>query len=234
MLSLRKVYRYEVFSEKGKRIGRVGDVLFAPGKRTVVGFVVQRPRLLMLFDLRDRYLALDSVRVSDGAMLVTRGRESWGGPAAARLGLSWDDTVVWQGMPARTESGRMLGVIRDGLFDAGNGTLSAVGLSSGVTADAAMGVRDMSATLVKGFDGEAVVFSDEAVAVQTSGGAAAAAGRGAAVAKSTAEKAAKSAVIYGKAAAKVAARSETGKKAMGWLKAAKKQVVDAMGEDDES
>jgi sporulation protein YlmC with PRC-barrel domain len=231
-LSLRKVYRFGVFSAKGKRVGRVSDVLFAPGGTAVIGFVVARPRLLLLLDRRDRYLALDSVEVADGELLITGGRESWDKAAASRLKISWDDSVVWQGMPVRTESGTPLGAVRDGVFDPATGVLSALGLTAGATADAAVGVRDVPASLVRRFDGEAVVLADEAATTETSGGAAAAAGRGAAVAKDTADKTVKTVTVYGKAAAKVVSDSEHGKRALGWLKAMKDEVVDMMGEDD--
>lgn len=231
-LSLRTVYRFEVSSARGRRIGRVSDVLFAPTGAAVIGFVVVRPRVLFLLDRRDRYLALDSVRIADGALSVTGGSESWDKPAASRLKISWDDTVVWQGMPVRTESGTALGTVRDGVFDPVTGTVSALGLTSGVAADMAVGVRDVPVSLVRGFDGQAVVLADEAAQSETSGGAAAVAGRGAAVAKDSAGKAVKTATVYGKAAAKAVSQSDAGKKALGWLKAAKDEVVDMMGEDD--
>jgi uncharacterized protein YrrD len=230
--SLRKLYRSEVFSAKGKRIGRVSDVLFAPTGTSVIGFVVARPRILFLLDRRDRYLALDSVKIVDGVLRVTGGNASWDKSAASRMKVSWDDTVVWQGMPARTQSGAALGTVRDGVFDPATGAVSALGLTSGVTADMAVGVRDVPVSMVRGFDGEAVVLIDEAAQAETTGGAAAAAGRGAAVAKDSAGKAVKTATVYGAAAAKVVGKSDAGKKALGWLKAVKSEVVDMMGEDD--
>jgi sporulation protein YlmC with PRC-barrel domain len=227
---MRQVYRYEVFSARGKTIGRVSDVLFAPGQSRVVGFVVARPRLLMLFDRKDRYLALDRVEVRDAALHVSGDRDSWDRAAASRLGFSWDDSVVWSGMPVRTEGGIQLGSVRDGLFDPADGRLAALGLTSGMTADAAVGVRDVPVSLVRGFDGEAVLLSDEAAVIETSGGAAAAAGRSAAVAKDTAGKAAKTAAVYGKAAAKAVSKSGATKKAMGWLRSVSDEFKEGMNE----
>ncbi len=234
MLSLLEVSRYEVFSAKGKRFGRVGDVLFAPGSTTVTGFVVQRPRLLFLLDRKDRYLALDRVTFADDRQLVVGDpKGAWGGSAEKRLGYSWDDTVIWVGMDVLSESGVKLGAVRDGLFDENGGTISAIGLTSGLAADAAIGVRDLPASLVVGFDGEAVRVKDQALAYEPSGGAAAAAGRGTAVATKVAVETAAKAAVYGKAAAKVAAQSDAGKKAMGWLKSIKDDLVDAMGDPDD-
>lgn len=221
-----------VYSAKGKRIGRIEEVLFAPGATRVVGFVVSRPRLFYLFDLKERYLALDRANFSDGEITVAATRDAWDGPAAKRLGISWDDSVIWVGMPVRTEGGAKLGAVRDVRFDTTTGTLSAMGLTGGVAADVAVGIRDVVASQVIGFDGEFVVVANEVAKVETSGGAAAAAGKGAAVGAKAVGDAAKTAVLYGKAAAKVASESEAGKKAMGWLKSMKNAVVDAMDDEE--
>ena len=223
-----------------RRVGRVGDALFAPGSTRVIGFVVDRPRLLFLLDRKPLFLALDKTRHAEKTLIATAGRDAWGASAARRLGLSWDHTVIWVGMPARTQSGEDLGRVRDGLFDAGTGALNAIGLTGGVTADMAVGVRDLPARHVIGFDGSAVVLSDDALGIEMSGGAAAAAGKGAAVAKKAAgdaagqvTDAARKAAAYGTSAVRVAARSKAGRKATGWLKAVKDEVVDAMGDPDD-
>lgn len=242
MLSLREVMGTPVVREggRGRRVGRVADVLFAPNTTSIVGFVVERPRLLHLLDRKPLFLALDRTRHAEKRVVATAGRDAWGAPAARRLGFSWDDTVIWVGMPARTKGGEDLGRVRDGLFDADAGALNAIGLTGGVTADIAVGVRDLPARHVIGFDGDAVVLADDALVVETSGGAAAAAGKGAAVAKKAAEDAAgqvtdaaRKAAAYGASAVRVAARSEAGRKAAGWLKAVKDEVVDAMGDPDD-
>ncbi len=240
MRSLLEVSGLPVVRENGKRVGRVGDVLFAPEGARVVGFAVERPRLLMLFDRADRYLALAGVRLEPERIIVPMRGAAWGRAGERRIGASWDKTVIWVGMPARTRSGIDLGRVRDGLFDPETGRLEAVGLSAGVTADLALGVRDLSASLVTGFEDGMVVFADEACDVETSGGAAAAAGRGAAVAKQAAGElveqasaAAVKAAAYGAAAARMAVRSPAGKKAAGWLKSLRDELVDAMGDDED-
>lgn len=231
--SLRKLYRTAVESKKGKRIGIVREVLFDPAQPVVVGFIVQRPRLLMLLDRKDRYLALDRA-VFGETICVPDESGAWDQRAAKRLGLDWEQTVVWHGMPVRTESGEELGSVRDGLFDE-TGQLTALGLTGGMAADAAVGVRDIAGTLVHGYRDGAIVVADEAGKVQTSGGAAAAAGKGYAVAKDRAAKTVKNAEIVGKAAGKVAgeAMEGAGKKAGGWLRAVRDEFVDGMKDSDE-
>ncbi|MDZ4168460.1 MAG: PRC-barrel domain-containing protein [Coriobacteriia bacterium] len=240
MRSLIEIGRLPVVNEAGKRIGRVLDVLFAPEGARVIGFAVARPRILMLLDRKDLYLALDRATLEPDRVVAARGAASWGRSAAARTGISWDDSVIWVGMPVRSESGASLGTVRDGLFDPQTGQLDAIGLTGGIAADIAVGVRDLPVEVVRGFDGQAVVLSDDAADTDTSGGAAAAAGRGVAVAKKTgsdlgkqATGAARTAAVYGASAVRAAAKSETGKKTIGWFKSIKDEVVDAMGDPDD-
>lgn len=228
-------------TERGRRLGRIAEVLFHPQRAEVVGYVIERPRVLYLFAIRkDAFLARDRVSFDGEQFVAPAGGDAWEAKAARRLGFSWDDTVIWMGMPVRTESGRGLGVVRDGLFDTETGAVAGIGLSGGVTADLAVGTRDVPARFLRNFDGTHVVVADEMLGVQTDGGAAAAAGRQAAVAKQAggelakgAAAAAKTAAAYGASAAREVAKSKTGKKAIGWLKALKDEVVDAMGEPDD-
>ena len=233
-----------------RKVGTVGYVLFHPTELRVVGFLVERSDLALMIKRSDRYLALDHVEFVDGELHVT-GKAGWDSAAAKRLGIDWQRTVAWGGMPVRSESGKLLGTVGDAVFEIPSGTLNAVRLSEGTTRDAAIGVRDLPVRLVRGFDGEAIVVSDEAAQIQVDGGVAAAAGKAAAVAKVKTEivadaatekfdevavatgEAAGKAVAYAKVQAKAAAQTETGKKAIGWFNKLKDEVVDAMGDSDD-
>lgn len=228
--TLRDIYHAEVRSPKGKRVGRVIDALFDHDEPIVVGYLVERPRFLWLFDRKDKHLAADRARLSRSGIDVTDSNAAWDRAAAARLSIDWDETVVWSNMPVRTASNAKLGVVRDARFDPESRALDTLMVGAGATADLVVGVREVAAELVAGYRDGAIVVDDSVAAAEVSGGAAAAAGRSAAVAKVQVEKAAKTATAYGKAAAKVAGESETGKKAIGWLKSMRDEIVDAMGE----
>jgi uncharacterized protein YrrD len=245
--SLREVDRLTVYGEKRKktgvrkRVGRLVDVLFHPSEPRVVGFTVERPDFMLMIRRGDRFVALDRTEILDDRVVVD-GADAWGRSAAKRLDIFWERTVVWLGMPVRTESGEALGRVRDASFASDDGHLESLGLTEGATADAALGTRDFSASLVRGFEGDAVVVSDEVLSLDTDGGAAAAAGKGAAQVKVGAEQAAiaagKAAAVasaYGKSAVKAAAKNPTTKKALGFLKTMTDKVVDAarLPEDDE-
>ncbi|HSK47652.1 MAG TPA: PRC-barrel domain-containing protein [Coriobacteriia bacterium] len=230
---LRELYHADVISAKGKRIGRVVDALFDHEEPVVVGYLVERPRLLLLFDRKERHLAHDAVRLTGNRLEVANERAAWDKSAASRLGLDWDLTVIWSNMPVRTEAGASLGRVRDARYDPKSGDLVSLSISTGTAADLAVGAREIPGHLVKGYRDGSILVTEEAAKIEMSGGAAAVAGRGSAVAKVQVQQAAKTATAYGKAAAKVARESETGKKAMGWLKSMKDEITDAMGDSDD-
>lgn len=245
MQSLHDLDRLPVYGGKNtrdgtrKRVGKLVDVVFHPDKPVVVGFVAERPDILFLIRRKDLIVALDRTKVLDGRVLVD-GSKAWGRAAAKRLGLSWDKTVIWRGQPVKSVSGTKMGYVRDAVFDESDGHLNGLGLTAGITADVAIGVRDLPAKYVLGFDGDVVRISDEALAIEVGGGAAAIAGRGAAVAQDAAGKAAvatgkaaKTAAAYTRSAASVAAKSKTAKKAVGFLKSMRDQIVEAAGPPDD-
>lgn len=234
--------------EKQKTVGEVKHVLFAPEENRVVGFEVRRPDVAMAYQRKPLYLALDRTTFAEDAIEVSsESADAWGSRAARRLGIDWARTVIWQHMDAESQSGEILGTVDDGVFDEKTGELNAVRLSRGAVAAAATGVRDIPARLVLGFDGAAVRLSDEATKVEATGGVAKPAGKAAAGAVVMADqigdaamegiddlavktgKAAGQAIAATRDAAKVAANTKTGKRAMGWLKSIRDEVVDAMG-----
>jgi uncharacterized protein YrrD len=219
----------------------VVDVVFHPSDKVAVGYIVARSDILFLFRRKDLMLAFDR-----GTVLADRievdGKKAWGGSAASRLGVKWDETVIWRGMPVRTKGGKALGYVRDAVVDEDDGRLNGLGLTSGIAADVAVGIIDMPAALVEGWNGSAIVVENEAKQIDTDGGAAVAAGRAAAVAQDKAVKTtaavsqgAKTAAAYTKSAVKVAAKSDTAKKMGGFFKSMRDQIVDAAGlpEDDD-
>lgn len=239
-LTLVDLYRTPVYSIRGKRVGKVADVLFHPRDAAAVGFLVQRPRFLFILDRKDRHLALDRSAPSRAEIDVTDEKDAWDKKAEKRLGLDWEHTVVWSGMPVRTAGGTVLGRVGDVEFDERTGGVISLALTGGTTADLAVGRRVVEGTLVSGYRDDAVIVADAAAEVELAGGAATVAGRASAVAKKHAGEAAvaagvaaKQAVTAGKAAARAAAQSQTGKKAIGWLKSMRDELADAMGDPDD-
>jgi uncharacterized protein YrrD len=243
-LTLRGMARLPVEGEKKRsglraRVGRVADVVFKADSPVVVGLTVSRPGLLFVFQRKDLLLAFDRATVRADRVVVD-GKQAWGSAAAKRLGVNWDETVIWRGMPVKTEGGEEMGYVRDVVFDEADGRLLGLELTEGAAVDVAVGTVELPGSLVVGWDGSHIVVDRAASRVDPDGGAAAVAGRTAAVAQDGAAKAAvavaggaKTAAAYTKSAAKVAARSEAGQKIGGFLKSVRDQVVDAAGVPDE-
>lgn len=192
MLSIAELRGVEVRSPKRAVLGRVTGVLFHPREPRAVGLEVTPLRLLGVVRRKARYVPLASVTVRDGALAVPD-RSLPSAAAGQRLiGVSWDDTVLWCGMPVRDSGGAAAGVVADATFD-GQGVLDALRISTGIAGDVAVGKLTVPAADVKGFDGAAVVIAARSKDLESDGGAAKAAAKVTAVAKERGGVAAKAA-----------------------------------------
>ena len=223
---------------KGKRYGMVDHVLFHPSEPLCVGLQVQPAAIGFIITRKPVYLLLEDVELKKHSVVLKADKKPPSRRSSEKqAGFSWDDTVIWRGMDVKRRSGKKRGVVMDVEF-AADGPVRSVTLTEGTTADAAVGRRTVPADEIIGFDGDDVLIEDQAATEDDfEGGLAASAGKTTAVAKVGAEVAAKKAVSYGKATAKVAADSDVGKKALGALRGLAAEVKDAMelpeDEDDE-
>ena len=90
--------RVEHAKKPGKRLGRVRHFIFHPTKRKIVGFAVKRPDAALMFHRSDIFVALDGYSVVDGVVMINDDSQSTGRAACKRLGISWDNCVIWQGL----------------------------------------------------------------------------------------------------------------------------------------
>lgn len=188
-----------------KRIGKVRRFVFHPRSKRVVGFIVKRPDLLWMFHRKDLFVSIDGYDMVDGRIVVRDVPEATNKGACKALGVDWDDCVLWVGLPVMTEDGTSFGVVGDVTFDRVTGAVRSFETSSGMTANAVLGTRTISADMIKGFrtgmgaaltdassvgagegEGEvvlgAILVSDEVKGMGTEGGIAEKAGQATAVA----------------------------------------------------
>ncbi len=221
-----------VIDARGTAVGRVTRALFDPSEPVLVGFEVRMNPFGFVIERPRRYVALAGVslstkklRLAEGTPLErVRGRRS---------GVDWEQSVVWLGMPVKTVSGETMGVVKDADIDSEGRVLRLV-LSRGVASDAAVGIREIAGDRVLGFSCDAVRIDDAERGVEFTGGVAAGAGKGTAVAKVTAERAAVGAVRTAAAAARAAKRSSIGKRASASWKGFARGVKEGMSDDDSS
>jgi len=168
-----------VFDSKNRYRGAVSAVLFHPSEPRVVGIEVERQMLGDLITLRPRYVPLGRLSLmKDRGILVNGEHLPEQREAEKELGFSWDETVIWRGMPVRSRSGESVGSVKDVLYSTSTGAVLKLTVSTGVLGDVAVGRLEVDADVVGGFDGEAVVLLPGYTEVEKSGGAAKAAATG--------------------------------------------------------
>jgi len=221
-----------VIGAKDKVLGRVNHVLFHPSEPRVVGIELQPPAIGMVVERKPRYLALDAVEWGKESLVLTTPKMESNAASAKRLGFDWDNSVVWRFMAVVTESGELLGLARDMRFSTTDGHITKLKLTRGATSDVAVGAQTLEGDLVIGFDGEDVRVSDSAVEVDAGGGIARQAGRGAAIAKITAEETAKQAVGGAVNIARAVAKADVAKKASRGWKSLKESFLEGYKGDE--
>ncbi len=186
-----------------KRIGKIRRFVFHPKEKRVIGFVVKRPDLLWMFHRADQFVPIDGYDMVDGRVVIRPDAATSGKAACKKMGLNWDDCVLWVGLPVMTESGQSFGYVGNVTFNRLTGAVDSFETDSGVTSNALLGKRTIPADMIRGFkrgmgaavtqmgsEGEAtdevqlgaMLVADEVAAIDTEGGAAEVAGQATAVA----------------------------------------------------
>ncbi|MGI6534964.1 MAG: PRC-barrel domain-containing protein [Eggerthellaceae bacterium] len=221
----KKVIAPQGRKEKEKRIGKVRRFVFHPREKRCIGFIVKRPDAALMFRRKDLFVAIDRIRIEDDEVHVDGADGSMGASAIKRLGVEWNNCVLWVGMQVISESGEGLGNVGNVLFDEETGKVSAIELDSGATARALLGKSTIPADLIKGFrfgvgsrlsgyqdevaddeedeedlqeeDLGAILVSDKALELQPEGGLAEKAGRASVTAAVKGREAAEKAKVAG-------------------------------------
>jgi uncharacterized protein YrrD len=204
-----------------RKIGKIRYAVFHPDEARLVGYVVRRPDFLLMFRRSDRFLAFDSFRIVDGRLVAYKDADAWDEAACKRLGFSFDECFVWEGMPLRTESGQELGRIDQITYDEQTGQAISFTVVQG--ASWLVGKGQMPVSYLLRFTEGSFVLSDEAAAMELEGGLAAKAGERVA---QTAAGLASTGKVVGEAA-------EVGvKKASGALFSFKEKYIDLTDEEE--
>ena len=150
-------------------IGKVRRLVFHPRERRVVGFIVKRPDLALMFHRKDLFVSINGFDIVDGRVVVRQTPDATDKGACKALGIDWGTCVMWEGLPLMTESGETLGMVGTVTFDRATGAIATVTADAGATANTLLGTRVIPASYIKGFRrgiGVALVQQDEAGAEQ--------------------------------------------------------------------
>lgn len=235
---LRDIQGRPVIGSKGKVLGEVTRVLFHPEEPRVVGLEVRPTPWLFVVEKPLRYVPLGLLaRWTAQSVVIDAPRLPGRHFGEREIGRRWDDTVVWRGMPVRSRSGADLGRVADAGFAKASGALTRLMLTGGTVSDVAFGSREVEASAVAGFDGDAVVVDDAVAVVAPEGGAVRAAGAAAGqigdVLRPAAGTVAVKAASAGLAAVKMAGRSRAGKAAGRAWRQARGALKEALGPGEE-
>lgn len=182
-----------------KRLGKVHSFVFHPRKRKVVGFTVKRPDIALMVHRPELFVAFDGFDIKESAVRIREDKASTGKAACKRLGVAWDECIIWQGLPLITEDNQRCGYVGDVVFRTEDGSVVSLRIDRGVSAELLLGSVEVPAEYIKGFalgvgdvlvsaDGDdetqsgAIVVSADVMNLDTEGGLAQKAGTAAAVA----------------------------------------------------
>ncbi len=134
-----------------QRIGKVHCCVFHPTEKRCIGFLVKRPDLLLMFHRSDSFVTLDGFDWEEDAIVLTNEKGSSGETACKRLGIDWEDCVLWVDLVVCTRDGEALGRVGSVEFELETGMVTRVFLDEGATAGVLLGRRELSADMVLGF-----------------------------------------------------------------------------------
>lgn len=208
MPSISAYERRVIVGRSGRQLGRVAAVLFHPTEPRVVGLQVDKGAVLGVIDQRPRYVRLSDVQpAADESLAIEADVLPKDAEGQRALGFSWEETVVWHGMPVSSVEGDQVGIVHDAEFDGGSGALAMLRVSTGAVGDLAVGRLEVPAALVRGFGGESVVVEAGYADLSATGGAAKAAASGVTALKERSEQVADGMMQVGVAAAGALGRS---------------------------
>lgn len=137
--------------EATRRLGKVRACVFHPKEKRCVGFLVKRPDAALMFHRRDVFVAYDGYDFVDGRIVVHDDPAATDKDACKAMDISWDDCVLWVGLPVMCQDGTEFGLVGDVVFDAETGAVRTLEVTAGAAANTLLGRRQVPADLIRGF-----------------------------------------------------------------------------------
>ena len=157
LLSISELLNKKVFvahkkkEDTYRRIGKVRRFVFHPTEKRVIGFIMKRPDMAMMFHRPDQFVAIDRIEVVEGGVIVEDAPDSFDQKACRRFGVEWAKCLLWLGMEIITESGESLGRVGDVFFEPHTGRVAYLRRDEGATARWILGVEEVPASMIRGF-----------------------------------------------------------------------------------
>lgn len=134
-----------------KKAGRIHACVFHPSRAQLVGFLVKRPDVALMFRREDLFVAFNGFTVFDDYIVIKEDPASSGRGAIKALNIDLDQCVLWLGLPVMCPDGTSLGIADDVEFDDETGRVISLNVSGGATANALLGRRSIPGQMIAGF-----------------------------------------------------------------------------------
>ncbi len=183
---------FERTPKKEHRIGKVHAAIFHPKERKVIGLSIKRPDVALMFHRSEKVVPVNAFEVQGKHLIVDEKNFMSPKALAKQCNVTWDECLMWQGMPLLTEDETRVGYVGDVVFSLPDGVVTTLVVDKGGTHNALVGRVSISANEVKGFkfgvgerlnsaDGNnvlqgAIIVSDEVLLANAEGGLAEKAG----------------------------------------------------------
>ncbi|MDO4400342.1 MAG: PRC-barrel domain-containing protein [Coriobacteriia bacterium] len=157
LLTVSELLNKKVFARNKKkedtirRIGKVRRFVFHPTEKRVIGVILKRPDVALMFHRPDQFVAIDRIEVLEEGIIMDPSSDSVDQAACKRLGVEWAKCLLWLGMEIVTEDGETLGRVGDITFEEGTGRVVSIRRNEGATARWLLGIEEVPAHLIRGF-----------------------------------------------------------------------------------
>ncbi len=134
-----------------KKVGRIHAFVFHPSRPQLVGFLVKRPDVALMFRRQDEFVAHNGFDIIDGDIVVHDDSKAVGRAALKDLQVNLDHCILWFGLPVMCEDGTDFGIADSVTFDPATGRVITLTVSQGSTANTLLGKRTVPGNLIRGF-----------------------------------------------------------------------------------
>lgn len=134
-----------------KRVGKVRNFVFHPKGKRLVGFLVKRPDVALMFHRKDMFVGVNGFDVVDGRIMVRDADDATDKGACKAMGIDLDECVLWIGLPVMCEDGTNFGLVGSVEFNSQTGEVLTLVVDGGVTANTLLGTRHIPASEIRGF-----------------------------------------------------------------------------------
>ena len=153
IINTAKLHNMNVFSsqEKAEKVGKVSDIVFHPSQKKVVGIVVRRPDIAMMFKRADLFVGIHAFDVLDDCVILKNVANPFDKSACKQLGVNWDDCIYWIGFPLMSKDEKSIGTVGRVNFIPENGEVVSLEANEGSLSRALLGAKEIPAEFILGF-----------------------------------------------------------------------------------